>query len=90
VGDHKQVTFGDNAKGKLVGLGKVDIKDLYFSNVLHIDSLTVKLLSIAQLCNLGLTCTFSDVDVFVSIKEDKSLIIRGFRPRNIYLVIFFL
>ena len=29
VGDHEHVTFGDNSKGKVVGLGKVAItKDL--------------------------------------------------------------
>ena len=29
VGDHEHVTFGDNSKGKVVGLGKVSIsKDL--------------------------------------------------------------
>ena len=35
VGDYEHVTFGDNSKGKVVGLGKVAItKDLSISNVL--------------------------------------------------------
>jgi hypothetical protein len=55
VGDYEQVTFGDNSKGKVVGLGKVAItKDLSISSILHVDSLSFNLLSIAQICDLGL------------------------------------
>ena len=53
VGDHEYVTFGDNSKGKVVGLGKVAItKDLFISNVLLVESVSFNLLSIAQLCDL--------------------------------------
>jgi hypothetical protein len=89
VGDHEQVTFGDNSKRKVVGLGKVSItKDLSISNVLHVDSFSFNLLSIAQLCDLGLTCTFSESNVVVTSNEDKSLIFNGFLHGNIYLVDF--
>jgi len=89
VGDHEHVTFGDNSKGKVVGLGKVAItKDLSISNVLLVESVSFNLLSIAQLCDLGLICTFSDSEVVVTNKEDKSLIFKGFRHGNIYLVDF--
>ena len=55
VGDHEHVTFGDNSKGKVVGLGKVAItKDLSISNVLLVESVSFNLLSIVQLCDLGL------------------------------------
>ena len=48
VGDHEQVTFGDNSKEKMVGLSKVAItKNLSISNVLLVDSLSFNLLSIA-------------------------------------------
>ena len=46
------------------------------------------MLSIAQLCDLDLMCTFSDSGVVVTSKEDKSLIFKGFRHGNIYLVDF--
>ena len=73
----------------MVGLGKVAIsKDLSISNVLLVESVSFNLLSIAQLCDLGLICTFSDSGVVVISKEDKSLIIKGFRHGNIYLVDF--
>ena len=76
-------------KGKVVGLGKVAItKDLSISNVLLVLSVSFNLLSIAQLCDLGLIYTFSDQEVVVTSKEDKSLIFKGFRHGNIYLVDF--
>src|SRR6185503_17579347 len=79
VGDYEHVTFGDNSKGKVVGLGKVAItKDLSISNVLLVESVSFNLLSIAQLCDLELICTFSDSEVVVTSKEDKSLTFKGF------------
>ena len=48
------ITFGDNGKGKVKGLGKIAISnDLSIFNVLLVESLNFKLLSIAQLCDLG-------------------------------------
>ena len=79
VGDYEHVTFGDNSKGKVVGLGKVAIiKDLSLSNVLLVESVSFNLLFIAQLCDLGLICSFSDSEVVVTSKEDKCLIFKGF------------
>ena len=73
VGDHEHVTFGDNSIGKVVDLDKVAItKDLSISNVLLVESVNFNLLSIAQLCDLGLICTFSDSEVVVTSKKDKS------------------
>ena len=89
VGDNEEVTFGDNGKGKVTGSGKIAItNDLSISNVLHVESLSYNLLSVSQLCDLGLTCTFSDVDVVVSSKTNDALIFKGFRHGNIYLVDF--
>ena len=44
----ERITFGDNSKGKVQGLGKVAI-----SNVLYVASLSFNLLSVGQLCDLG-------------------------------------
>ena len=63
-------------------------KNLSISNVLLVESVSFNLLSIAQLCDLGLIYTFSDSEVVVTSKEDKSLIFKGFRHGNIYLVDF--
>ena len=48
------ITFGDNGKCKVKGLGKIAISnDLSISNVLIVESLNFNLLSVAQLCDLG-------------------------------------
>jgi hypothetical protein len=58
-GDHEHVTFGDNSRAKIIGLCRSAItKDLSISNVLFVKSLSFNLLSVAQLCDFGLICTF--------------------------------
>ena len=43
--DNEQVTFGDNSKGKVIGLDKIVISnDLSISNVLFVKSLSFNLL----------------------------------------------
>ena len=52
-GDHEHVTYGDNSRGKVFGLGRIAIsKDLSISNVLFVEYLSFNLMSIAQLCDL--------------------------------------
>ena len=52
-GDHAHVTYGDNSRGKVLGLGRIAItKNLSISNVLFVESLSFNLISIAQLCDL--------------------------------------
>ena len=47
---YDSITFGDNGKGKVKGLGKIAISnDMSISNVLLIESLNFNLLSIVQL-----------------------------------------
>ena len=46
--DYDSITFSDNSKGKVKGLGKIAISnDLSISNVLLVESLNFNLLSIA-------------------------------------------
>ena len=88
-GKHDKITFGDNSKGKVEGLGKIAISnDHSISNVLLVDILDFNLLSIAQLCDHGYKCTFTDVDVVVTKKDNDELIFKGFRYNNLYLVDF--
>jgi hypothetical protein len=84
-----KITFGDNSKCKIKGLGKIAISnDLSISNVLLVKSLSYNLLSVAQLCDLILICKFSPKDVVItSIKSDES-IFKGFLYGNLYLVDF--
>jgi hypothetical protein len=51
---YDSITFSNNGKGKVKGLGKIAIfNDISISNVLLVESLNFNLLSMAQLCDLG-------------------------------------
>lgn len=87
--DCDKITFGDNSKGKVRGMGKIAISnDLSISNILLVESLSYNLLSVAQLCDLGLTCKFSPTDVIITSIKEGDLIFKGFHHGNLYLVDF--
>jgi hypothetical protein len=89
VDEQDKITFGDNSKGKVQGLGKVAISnDLSISNVLLVAPLSFNLLSVGQLCDLGLQCSFTSIEVVVSKMDDESIVFKGFRYSNLYLVDF--
>jgi hypothetical protein len=88
-GDHDHVTYEDNIRGKVAGVGRIVItKDFSISNVLYVESLSFNLFSVAQLCDFGLMCTFDKYGVIVFNEKDKSLVFKGFRYEHIYLVDF--
>jgi hypothetical protein len=62
--------------------------DLSISNVLLVAQLSFNLLPIGQLCDLGLQCLFTLLEVVVSKMDDESDIFKGFRYSNLYLVDF--
>ena len=77
------ITFGDNGKGKVKGLGKIAISnDLSISNMLLVESLNFNLSSVAQLCDLGFKCIFSVCDVEIISVDGSNLIFKGFRYEN--------
>jgi hypothetical protein len=87
--DVQSITFGDNIKGKVKGLGKIDISnDLSIFNVILLESLNLNLLSVAQLCNLGFKCIFGVDNVEIISVDGSNLIFKGFRYENLYLVDF--
>ena len=66
--NYDSITFGDNRKGKVKGLGKIAISnDHSISNVLLVESLNFNLLSVAQLCDLGFCCNFSFLSSLFSL-----------------------
>jgi hypothetical protein len=84
-----KITFGDNSKGKVKGLGKITISnDLSISNVLLVESLSYNLLFVAQLCDLGLIYKFSHKDVVITNIISDELIFKGFCYAILYLVDF--
>jgi hypothetical protein len=89
AGDHEQVSFGDNSKGRISELGEISLtNDLSLSNVLFVDSCSYNLLSIAQFCDLCLSCTFDDEGVTITNKKTNGVVFKGFRYGNLYLVDF--
>jgi hypothetical protein len=87
--DHDHVTYGDITRGRVAGLGRITIiKDFSISNVLNVESLSFNLLSVAQLCDFKLMCTFDKYGVIVFHEKGKSLVFKGFRYEHIYLVDF--
>jgi hypothetical protein len=53
-----------------------------------VDPLSFNLLSVSQLCDLGLHCLFTLLEVVVSKMYDELVIFKGFRYNNLYLVDF--
>ncbi|WVZ93354.1 hypothetical protein U9M48_039341, partial [Paspalum notatum var. saurae] len=89
VEDYDKITFGDNSKGKVEGLGKIEISSEYsISNVLLVDSLSFNLLSVGQLCDLGFQCLFKPNEVIVSKIDGGEEVFKGFRHNNLYVVNF--
>ena len=79
---YNSITFGDNGKGKVKGLGKIAISnDLSISNVLLVESLYFNLPSMAQLCDLGLKCIFGVDDVEIISVDCSNLIFKGLDMR---------
>jgi hypothetical protein len=80
---YDSVTFGDNHKGKVKGLGKIAISnDHSISKVLLVESLNFNLLSVAQLCDLGFSFNFLVDDVLISSVDGSNLILKSFRHEN--------
>ncbi|MCH84707.1 gag-pol polyprotein, partial [Trifolium medium] len=80
------VTFGDGAKGEIVGIGKLINSDLpKLDNVLLVKGLTANLISISQLCDQGMKVNFTKSECLVT--DDKGdLLMRGVRSKdNCYL-----
>ncbi|WVZ80695.1 hypothetical protein U9M48_028152 [Paspalum notatum var. saurae] len=78
VNDYDKITFGDNSKGKVKGLGKIEISSEYsIYNVLLVDSL-----------NFNLFCVnaFKRNEVIVSKIDGCEEVFKGFWHNSLYLV----
>jgi hypothetical protein len=81
------VTFGDDEKGKIIGIGKIEVTpSSYINNVLLVDSLKHNLLSISQLCDKGYKVIFESSICTVSSPSDESIKLIGHRIGNIYMI----
>ena len=86
---NENIVFGNNSKGKVLGLGKVAISnDHSISNVFLVNSLNYNLLSVSQLCEMSYNCLFTNADVTVFRRDDSSIAFKGHMRGKLYLVDF--
>ena len=80
------VTFRDNSKGKIIGIGNVGKEPFpIIENILLIDGLKYNLLSISQLCYKGKKVIF-DKDIFkIESTKDNKILFIGQRVKNVYI-----
>ncbi|XP_074315402.1 uncharacterized protein LOC141651597 [Silene latifolia] len=82
-----KVTFGDNNKGKVVGIGKIGISPSHaISEVYLVEGLKHNLLSISQLCDKGNKVVFHSYGCRFIIEGTNNVILEGQRKRNVYMI----
>ena len=84
--DGGYVTFGDNSKGKIIGIGNVGKEPSpIIENILLVDGLKYNLLSICQLCNKRNKVIF-DKDIWkIENTKDNKILFIGQRVENVYV-----
>ena len=81
-----KVTFGDNAKVKVVGKGKFGrMPHCFIDDVLLVEGLKHNLLSISQLCDKGNQVIFNTTQCFIINQVDKQIKLVGKRINYIYI-----
>ena len=83
--DGGHIKFGNNATGKVVGIGEIG-KDFKFDHMLLVKGLKHNLLSVSQICDNGCRVTFDSTNCIVTKVEDNSTILVGQRVDNIYII----
>ena len=85
--DGGHVTFGDNAKGKIIGIREIgNPQSLTIHHVLFVDGFKHNLLSISQLCDIGNKVIFYPKNCFVSSLDEDKVIFSGERVENVYVI----
>ena len=83
------VTIGDNSRFKVLGRGKVVISnDTSIENVLLVESLGFKLLSVIQLAKCGYDVYFDEVSVIVIRSKTLKVDFVGHVENDMYVVNF--
>ena len=85
--DGGTVTFGDNNKGQVIGIGMVgNISKPLIENVLLVKGLKYNLLSISQLCDKNYKIVFEKEHCMIYDIDMTSLLFKGVRKKNIYIL----
>ena len=81
------VTFGDNGKGKIIGIGNIGITpSKYIENILLVDGLKHNLLSISQFCDKGYKVIFESSVCIVTSPINEGIKFVGHRYGNVYMI----
>ena len=81
------VTFGDNGKEKIIGIGNIGITpSTYIENIFLVDDLKHNLLSISQLCDKNYKVVFESCMCIITCPFDDSTRFIGHRHSNVYMV----
>ena len=86
---HSTVSYGDNTRAKVLGLGKVVVTpDISLVNVLLVETLGYNLLSVHQIARMGL-CTFFDEHMVVLLwSKTLRVAFVGYVESGLYVVDF--
>jgi len=81
------VTYGDNNRGKILGVGDIGSKNkVIIKDVLLVEGLKHSLLSISQLCDHGYKITFEPEQCTIVDSESTETVLVGKRVSNVYML----
>jgi len=81
------VTYGDNNKGRILGVGKIGTNSsTSIENVLLVEGLKHSLLSVSQLCDKGYLVSFESRNCVIENKHDRNIKHIGYRINNVYMI----
>ena len=81
-----KVTFGDDSKGKIIGIGKIGKGSNLVSPVYLVKGLKYNLLNISQLCDKGQELRFTQTNCYISDGTTKETKLSGKRSGNTYTI----
>ena len=85
--EERFVTFGDNKKEKIIGIGNIKITpSTFIENILLVDKLKHNLLSISQLCDVSFDVNFKPSMCIVADPLNSNSKFIGQRLDNVYIV----
>ena len=80
LGANRFVTYGDNNRGRILGVGDIGSKNkVIIKDVLLVEGLKHSLLSISQLCNRGYKITFEAEQCIIADSESTETVLVGKR-----------
>ena len=81
------MTFGDNSKGHIIRIGKIQISpSTFIKNILYVRRLKYNLISISQLFDKGYKVSFESLLCIITNPIDDSIIFIGHRQDNVYMI----